>query len=97
MQVQQHRVHHLWIQLSVVLVKRVSFICIVFSYSFLFLFLIIERIVKDSLLSQTSTSSIVVPPPAAPRSPSLLPPPPPPPPRNEKNTTKISATPIQKD
>jgi hypothetical protein len=54
---------------------------------FLFLSLIIERVAKDSLLSQTSTSSIVVPPPAVARSP--------PAPRNEKITKKKFITPVR--
>jgi len=54
-----------------------------------YFFFIIERIAKDSLLSQNSTSSVVVPPPAVTRSP-------PPAPRNEKNTKKVVATPVRK-
>ncbi|CAF3443486.1 unnamed protein product [Rotaria sp. Silwood1] len=52
-----------------------------------------KRVVKDSLLSQNSTSSIVIPPPAAPRSPPSHPlvqtf-------RNEKHSTKLSITPAK--
>ena len=55
---------------------------------------IVERIAKDSLLSQNSTSSMVAPPPAVTRSPPL--PPPPPAPRTEKYTKKKVATPAPK-
>lgn len=60
------------------------------------LFLIVERVVKDSLLSQNSTSSTVAPPPPPPvvaRSPPSRPPIPPS--RNEKPATKTSAAPVQ--
>jgi hypothetical protein len=63
------------------------------SINCIFLSLIIERVAKDSLLSQNSSSSIVVPVPAIARSPPL---PPPPAPRNEKNTKKKFATPLRK-
>ncbi|CAF2641633.1 unnamed protein product [Rotaria sp. Silwood2] len=52
-----------------------------------------KRVVKDSLLSQNSTSSIVVPAPAAPRSPPSRPPVQAS--RNEKNSTKFSVTPAR--
>lgn len=61
------------------------------------LFSIIERVVKDSLLSQNSTSSTIAPPPPVfvPRSPPTRPIVQAP--LNEKNLTKTSTTPAQKD